>query len=343
MIEEYKKEGGIKMDNSTVDMLQNIFSGIEPVINKIEGGREYTEELSIKYRWVLDALIITCVKKQEVEQLTLVVQFCEALEITKNELKYIATMASAIISMSETKYVDAYEIKVDTIPDSVFSDYMYLISKKCIISNGHMTIFQPTYENDVTVQVLEQINKINTPYIKIIGAIIHADDYKLVFKDKEKVSLENCTFIGGYKNAIFFNSCKEVMLSNCRFENFSNRTLVFDDSNLVVVDSCLFKKCNIDYDDDYYWVKKGSVFYSEDVSSIGRFELINSSLIDCGVSHLYDDVFGFISNIDSFVDNCSFENCLITKYGRDEWKKGCMFTDDSFATNCNYKNSSVFN
>ena len=45
MIEEYKEEGGIKMDNSTVDMLQNIFSGIEPVINKIEGGREYTEEL----------------------------------------------------------------------------------------------------------------------------------------------------------------------------------------------------------------------------------------------------------------------------------------------------------
>lgn len=45
MIEEYKKEGRIKMDNSTVDMLQNIFSGIEPVINKIEGGREYTEEL----------------------------------------------------------------------------------------------------------------------------------------------------------------------------------------------------------------------------------------------------------------------------------------------------------
>lgn len=45
LIEEYKKEKGIQTDNSVVDMLQNIFADIEPVINKHAGGSEYRDEL----------------------------------------------------------------------------------------------------------------------------------------------------------------------------------------------------------------------------------------------------------------------------------------------------------
>ena len=45
LIEEYKKEKGIKTDRAAVDMLQEIFDGIEPVINKSAGGSEYRNEL----------------------------------------------------------------------------------------------------------------------------------------------------------------------------------------------------------------------------------------------------------------------------------------------------------
>lgn len=45
LIEEYKKEKGIQTDSSVVDMLQNMFAGIEPVINKAAGGSGYREEL----------------------------------------------------------------------------------------------------------------------------------------------------------------------------------------------------------------------------------------------------------------------------------------------------------
>lgn len=45
LIEDYKKQKGIKTDSSVADMLQNIFEGIEPVINKSAGGSEYKEEL----------------------------------------------------------------------------------------------------------------------------------------------------------------------------------------------------------------------------------------------------------------------------------------------------------
>lgn len=53
MIEEYKKEKGIRTDESVVDMLQNIFIGIEPVINKSIGGSEYKNEL-------LDVIMEVC-------------------------------------------------------------------------------------------------------------------------------------------------------------------------------------------------------------------------------------------------------------------------------------------
>ena len=45
LIEEYKKEKGIQTDSSVVDMLQGIFEGIDPVINKSAGGSEYRNEL----------------------------------------------------------------------------------------------------------------------------------------------------------------------------------------------------------------------------------------------------------------------------------------------------------
>lgn len=53
LLEEYKKQKGIKTDNSVVDMLQSIFDGIEPVINKSAGGSEYRNEL-------LDVIMSVC-------------------------------------------------------------------------------------------------------------------------------------------------------------------------------------------------------------------------------------------------------------------------------------------
>ena len=58
LIEEYKKQKGIQTDSTVVDMLQNMFDGIEPVINKSAGGSEYRNEL-------LDVIMANCDVKQE--------------------------------------------------------------------------------------------------------------------------------------------------------------------------------------------------------------------------------------------------------------------------------------
>lgn len=53
LIEEYKKQKGIQTDKSVIDMLQGIFDGIEPIINKCVGGSEYKNEL-------LDVIMSVC-------------------------------------------------------------------------------------------------------------------------------------------------------------------------------------------------------------------------------------------------------------------------------------------
>lgn len=58
LIEEYKKQKGIQTDSTIVDMLQNMFEGIEPVLNKSAGGSEYKNEL-------LDVIMTVCDVKPE--------------------------------------------------------------------------------------------------------------------------------------------------------------------------------------------------------------------------------------------------------------------------------------
>ncbi len=53
LIAEYKKEKNIQTDPSIGDMLQSVFEGIEPVINKRPGGSEYRDEL-------LDVILAAC-------------------------------------------------------------------------------------------------------------------------------------------------------------------------------------------------------------------------------------------------------------------------------------------
>lgn len=304
------------------------------------------KDLQLKYRWMLDAMIVTCVQDRTDEQLKLIAQFAESYEITKEELEYIATMAKAIIAMDESAYVSAYEVKADSISDVIFSDYMYLISKKCVCSNDNMTIFQPTHDQNITAQMLEKIEELNTPCVKIIGANIRADDCKIAFENREKVILEGCTFTGGDKRFIYFNDCKEIIINNCEFKDFSTRTIIFENADKVLVTGSRFNNCKYVHKSDNNWAALGGVLRSADPSNIGKFDLIGTSFVECGGINQWNYCkSAFISNIDSSVDKCSFINCWHKRGGSTDPgdSSRTMFTPQSKATNCTYENSARFN
>lgn len=368
---DYIKNGYLKMlavilqqsgnvSNAQLEMFKRIIVGAETEKTaedflrmaldiEIEDYIKFSDEckdLKLKYRWVLDAIILTCVEERTAEQLRLIAQFCESYNVSKDELKYIAAMAKAIIGMQVSEYVTAYEIKENSIPDTIFSDYMYLIANECICYNEHMTIFQASYKQKFSIQVLQKIQEVNTPCIKIIGANIDAANCNLNFSNKEKVILESCHFTGGDKE-INFSKCKEVIIRNCTFEHFSEGTSTLNYIDSVLIDGCNFIDCeykdSISNGEDYL----GSLIYVMNIR--GRFNLINTSFINCSGISSYNSCYtyyrnkkAFICNIDSFVDNCSFTNCWYRDSERRN-RTGTMFTRSSSATNCKFENSAPFN
>ena len=368
---DYIKNGYLKMlavilqqsgnvSNAQLEMFKRIIAGAETEKTaedflrmaldiEIEDYIKFSDEckdLKLKYRWVLDAIILTCVEERTAEQLRLIAQFCESYKVSKDELKYIAAMAKAIIGMQVSEYVTAYETKENSIPDTIFSDYMYLIANECICYNEHMTIFQASYKQKFSIQVLQKIQEVNTPCIKIIGANIDAANCNLNFSNKEKVILESCHFTGGDKE-INFKNCNEVIIRNCTFEHFSEGTSTLNYIDSVLIDGCNFIDCeykdNISNGKDYL----GSLIYGVTEHTVGRFDLINTSFTNCGKIYSNRDRESdicFICNIDSFVDNCSFTNCWYNyRWVTTSDNRGEMFTSRSSATNCKFKDSAPFN
>lgn len=379
---DYIKNGYLKMlavilqqsgnvSNAQLEMFKRIIVGAETEKTaedflrmaldiEIEDYIKFSDEckdLKLKYRWVLDAIILTCVQERTAEQLKLIAQFCESYKVSKDELKYIAAMAKAIIGMQVSEYVTAYETKENSIPDTIFSDYMYLIANECICYNEHMTIFQASYKQKFSIQVLQKIQEVNTPCIKIIGASIDVANCNLKFSGKEKVILESCHFTGGdkeinfknYNEVIIFEKCKEVIIRNCTFEHFQTRTINLNSIDSVLIDGCKFIDCEY-YDSERIYFSSGTRIYEYSVIYVSnifdRLNLINTSFTDCsGINDKYQGFSknAFICNIDSFVDNCSFTNCWYRNSERDITEGVKMFTRKSSATNCKFENSSPFN
>lgn len=307
------------------------------------------KKLNIKYRWVLDAIILTCIQERKQEQLELIAHFCESYEISKEELQYIAAMAHAIVSVDMSAYVTAEELKVDTVPDETFSGYRYLISKKCVYANENLTIFSPTCEEDITIENMEMITETETPCIKIVDATISVADYRLVIADKEKVIFENCTFTGGKNYAIHIEDCDQLIIRNCKFHDFSTRTLIIDGyMEYALIKNCEFSNCkkNCDtynsFDNGF-----GGVIYSEYINLIDKFEISNSSFINCGGMSGIScaNVTPIISNIKTNVSQCKFEHCWFVYTFTNRYKDGNnmrMFQEESNAINCEYIDSAKF-
>lgn len=308
------------------------------------------KEIDLKYNFVLDAIILIGVEEKKEEQIRLVVGFCEALGIAKEEIRYLAAMAKAILELSDSAYIDAYEVKIDSIPDMIFQGYMHLITKSCICGNDNLTIFQPSCAEDVNLQMLEKLREVDTPNIKLVNLEIDLDEYCMCFVEKASVILESCVIRRGRKHPITFDNCEKVEIINTEFMDFDSRTLCVEKVGSVWIEGCKFINCKYKYEDyGENWDKLGGVIYSESLKN-GIINIENSSFKNCGgMNGNYYSKSAFISNVQCEVCGCKFIDCWHwngMRYcggGRDEDKpERTMFTHNSKAINCVYKNSAKF-
>lgn len=306
------------------------------------------KEIDLKYNFVLDAIILIGVEEKKEEQIRLVVGFCEALGIAKEEIRYLAAMAKAILELSDSAYIDAYEVKIDSIPDMVFQGYMHLITKSCICGNDNLTIFQPSCAEDVNLQMLEKLREVDTPNIKLVNLEIDLDEYCMCFVEKASVILESCVIRGGSRQPIIFENCKKVEIRNTEFIDFESRTLELESVDSMWIVGCVFKNCLYHYREyDYSWKQLGGVIYSNEPEGNGGINIEKTTFENCGGKNASRRSSStFISNISCIVNKSSFTNCWNWNSGGfaidSEDVKRTMFPVNSEAINCVYENSAKF-
>lgn len=305
------------------------------------------KEIPLKYNFVLDASILMGVEEKNDEQIRLLVGFCEALGITKEELRYLAVMAKAILEVKVSAYVDAYEARVDSIPDVVFQGYMYLLTKSCICANSNLTIFQPSCGEEVNLRMLERLREADTPNIRLVNVEVDLQEYSLCFSQKTSVVIESCVFKGGSKHPIIFANCERVEIKNTEFIDFNSRTLRFESVDSTWIMGCIFKKCIFHYDISFEdWSRLGGVIYVHNSTKNSKINIEKTIFENCGgknKSNYYKSA--FISNGLSRVSECKFLNCWNRYSDRKidpENDKRTMFTNGSEAINCVFQNSARF-
>lgn len=99
---------GMATDYTEEDYLRQ---ALEIEIKEYVDFSEQCKEMDLKYRFLLDALLLTALDNKDQDQLSLVANFMEALKLQKNEVKYLSMLARSILEQSSLLYIQAENIR----------------------------------------------------------------------------------------------------------------------------------------------------------------------------------------------------------------------------------------
>ena len=281
----------------------------------------------LKYSFVLDAIILTCLQTEREAQFKLITLFCRAMQLTEDEVTTLATMAEAIVKLDIFLFAEAYKIKTSSISDKVLLGYFNLI-QTYYRNSENLTIVHPIALSTSSQSIISKCNEassvaflnLSLNLTKILN--ITTSDEKglrgtLDFYNKNKVMFLACN-ISGEKTAIRLNGCQEVRCYDSIFCNFKERVFYIKAVKNVLVEYCKFNECwQYTYRREYKSNISGGIFYWDNIeeSKSLRIGLKNCVFKSCGTSayNRYTGRFG-ISNIDCDVVNSIFYNCGSFKY-----------------------------
>lgn len=331
---------GVNCDYSMADYFRQ---ALDIKIDEYVDFIELCKEMSVKYRFILDSLLLTAVDLKDESQIKLIASFAEDLKVSKEELQYLVSLAKAILEQNLTNYVSLETNYSNNVPNNVGKEYVGTMFQGQIYSNNTLTIIYSSQENDVSIDKLNIIAEHNTPMIKLENIHVSIAQYPLAFQDYQEVIIENCAF-DGEKYPIKFINCDKVIIKSCVFRGFSYFAINEDNVGNMEIKDTLFENCIYKYSRGYPdWKEIGCVIYSDYPHRNGRNHLVGCHFLECGgrnSANYYTSA--FISNVKSDLDGCSFENCW-HYYNNTcidpEDDRRRMFTADSCAIGCKVTNS----
>lgn len=327
---------GARCDYTMEDYFRQALS-IE--IEDFEGFMNSLRGLTLRYRFILDGLILNASYKDNVKGIKLLASLAEILKISKEELQYLVLLGKAILEQNTGAYFVAQEQVA--VQEPVAKDYLSLfVQNKGIWQDNDITILYSLDNSDVNIMMLDRIKNKKTNTLKLLNLKFNIADYALVIENYQKVLVEKCTFIG--KNSpITLQNCAEVVIKDSIFQDFISRTLIEESISKLSFIHCTFKNCNYEY--SYYSLylnNLGGIFYSVDGNN-GINYFTNCIFDDCGANNLKPYYHTeFISNCKSYLDNCRFNKCWHYIQNTEKCDNRVrMFTSDSQEINCKVEDS----
>lgn len=330
---------GAKCDYTMEDYFRQALS-IE--IEDFEGFMNSLRGLTLRYRFILDGLILNASYKDNVKAIKLLASLAEILKISKEELQYLVLLGKAVLEQNTGAYFAAQEQV--TVQEPVANDYLDLfIQNKGIWQDNDVTILYSLDNSDVSTIMLDIIKNNETNTLKLLNLKFNIADYALVIENYQKVLIEKCTFIG--KNSpITLQNCAEIVVKDSIFQDFISRTLIEERIENLSFTNCIFKKCRYKYSrSGGDWTELGGVIYTSSNKNNGINYFNNCYFENCGGNNLYYCYSSaFISNCESYLDSCRFSKCwhyCKLKNQDPEDTRRTMFTSDSQAINCKVEDS----
>lgn len=304
------------------------------------------KELPVKYRFILDALLLIAVEEKNEDQLKLAANFVESLKINKEEITYLAQLAKAILSQSACECADLEENKPTAIPFIAASEYLAELGKGNLICGQRMTIASVLLPGKADDGYIHLSNTIKTPVIKLANMTISLQQCGLVFRDFEKVILENCT-LEGRRFPVCMTNCKSVCMSYCSFKNFRARTIVESNVDAVELTDTSFENCRFSYErNGSDWMPYGCVIHSENPDKNKEHRLVRCKFISCGGKNVFNYFSSaFICDCKSDVIDSSFQDCWHYHNSSDKDfanAQRTMFAAGSNEINCTFEDCADF-
>lgn len=355
---------GTNAENESADYLR---MALEIEIDDYVNFNNEILESPLKYRFILDAMLLNCMGEKDKKQIKLIAEFAEMLKMTTEDLKYLSNLTKVILCMDQSLYMALEKEKLDLLCNSketqvyqcsfAYEDYRSFFFEEPIIKNDDLIIYKPrnkeetteTYIRKVVSDSVQTVELINVDFTELTDIYFDDKNYGMMFKDKKKVVLDGCTFIGQQQKTIHFEKCDEIIIQNCKFKDFSNRVLWIETSKnpKLKIIGCEFDGCEYKHYNPWNdWNALGGVAW---INGGADVFIENCSFNNCGGKNESDyHSSSIICNNRCIVKDTAFSNCWNYYSSGDSYivdpedDRRTMFLKGSEQYNCTFENSAKF-
>lgn len=291
-------------------------------------------EKELRYRFLLDATLITCCDAYDAEQQELLAAFMESLKMPLREAEFLCAISRSILEQDKEGYWGQIQENEDIVFRNFAQEYTREYAGEYLVSvNDEKFFLYFPEKKKITKKFLTSEGVRNGVIngfeeVRICNGVFDVTTEDLLIQGCKKVAIENCEFQGGEGGINLINNDK-IKFSNCMFTDFRKRALrvTCHADAFIWVYNCCFEKCRM-YDSHVdNWPAKGGVIWSDYACS---FRLEGTIFRKCGVTNDYGyPSSAIILNQKANVKNCTFKDCWGDSYDRFSEKKKIIIDSPS--------------